>query len=77
MVALEKILDHDLPIGLDGIFPPLAKRERDNVNASRTERLRVTGRAGPLVSMIGVGVDEDESGRKFKVREIRAGSRPC
>ena len=26
MVALEEILHHDLPVGLDRIFPPLAKR---------------------------------------------------
>ena len=33
MVALEEILDHDLPVGLDRIFPPLAKRERLDVGA--------------------------------------------
>ena len=34
MVALEEILDHDLPVGLDRIFPPLAKLERVNVGAA-------------------------------------------
>src|SRR6185437_5916841 len=31
VVALEEILDHDLPVGLDRIFPPLAKLERVDV----------------------------------------------
>ena len=34
MVALKEILDHDLPVGLDRIFPPLAKLERVNVGAA-------------------------------------------
>src|SRR4051812_42846419 len=37
MVALVEILDHDLPVGMYRIFPPLAKLERVHIRAARPE----------------------------------------
>ncbi len=65
MVALEEILDHDLPVGLDRVFSPLAKRQRVDVNAAGPEDCGQLAELGRERGRCGAGADEEEGAERL------------